>query len=199
MPDDPECTTTRRALLARGAAVSALAATGSLAAAASAQATLPHDAELLMPIIGTELLAVFAYKTILRSNLMSEQAQKTAARMLTQEHAHVTTFTGALQRMGATPPQNLRTVAEADQVLAAHRIPNRLAHLRTERDCLTILVRVENVLTGVYYHAILNMADPHLIQLGAEVLASEGQHACVLNLLLRPHDIDRAVPSAYVQ
>jgi hypothetical protein len=125
--------------------------------------------------------------------------QRAAGRMLVQERAHVATFTGALQRMGAEPPQNLGTVADADSVLAAHGIPNRLAHLRTERDCLTILVRVENVLANIYYHAILNLNDPHLIELCAQVLASEGQHACLLNLLLRPHDITLAVPSAYVQ
>lgn len=199
MSHDNERAPTRRELLACGAALGGLAAAGSLRAVATAMAAIPSDAELLMPVLGTELLAVFAYKTILHSNLMSEAAQRSATRMLSHEHAHVATFTGALQRMGATPPQNLRTVAEADTVLAAHRIPNRLAHLRTERDCLTILVRVENVLASVYYHAILNLSDPHLIQLSAQVLASEGQHACVLNLLLRPHDITRAVPSAYVR
>ncbi len=145
MHDDDALAATRRELLLRGAALGTAAAVGALPAAARA-ASQPTDADLLMPVLGSELLAVFAYGTILHSNLMSENAQKVATRLLVQEHSHVATFTNALQVMGATPPQELGTVNEADQVLAAHGIPNRLAHLRTERDCLTILVRVENVL-----------------------------------------------------
>jgi hypothetical protein len=195
---------TRRELISRGLVAGALAGPGALAgagalAAATAEAATKTDAELLMPVLAAELLAVFAYKTILHSELMSAAAQRTAARMLPQEHAHASTFSDALLRLGSTPLPPLKTVAEADALLAIHRIPNRLAHLRTERDCLTILVRVENVLAGVYYRAIPQLSDPHLLGLCAQVLATEGQHACVLNLLLRPHDIDRAVPSSYVQ
>jgi ferritin-like protein len=194
-----DCAATRRELVARGLALGALAATGSLVAVPGASAAVPSDAELLLPVLGAELLAVFAYRAVLRSELMSEAAQRAAARMLAQERDHVMTFTTALQGLGGTPPQALRSVTAADTVLAAHHIPNSLSRLRTERDCLTVLVRVENVLAGIYYTTISQLDDPHLLELSAQVLASEAQHATVLNLLLRPHDVDRAVPSSYVQ
>jgi hypothetical protein len=191
--------TTRRQLVSRGVALGAAAATGPLTRALGAEAAALTDAQLLMPVLGAELLAVFAYRTTLHSGLMSPYPQHVSARMYAQEHAHVSSFTQALQKLGATPPQPLKTPAEADTVLAAHQIPNRLSHLRSERDCLTILVRVENVLAGVYHSAIGRLNDPHLIELCSQVLAAEAQHASVLNLALRPHDITRAVPSSYVQ
>lgn len=199
MDSGEDLASTRRELVLRGIALSALTATGSLVAAPAATAGAPTDAELLQPVLGTELLAVFAYRAVLHSELMSESAQRVATRILAQEHEHVIVFTRAIQGLGGTPPQPLRTVAAADTVLAAHHIPNRLAHLRTERDCLTVLVRVENVLAGIYYSTIRQLNDPHLIELSSQVLASEAQHAAVLNLVLRPHDIDRAVPSSYVR
>jgi hypothetical protein len=191
---------TRRQLICRTIKLGALAGAGSLASVASAEAAAPpSDAELLLPILGTELLAIYSYRAILHSALMSESAQRLAARCFAQEHAHIGAFKAALEQLGGTPPQPLKTVSAADAVLAAHHIPNRLAHLRTERDCLTILVRVENVLANVYHTAISQLNDPQLIELSAQVLACEAQHATVLNLALHPHDIDRAVPSSYVQ
>jgi hypothetical protein len=190
---------TRREMMSRAVAIGTLAAAGALAHAAEAEAAVKTEAQLLLPILGAELVAVFSYQAILQSSLMTPHAERVAQRMLGQEHAHVKTVTNALHTLGGTAPQPLHTTADADAVLAAYHIPNRLSQLRTERDCLTILVRVENVLARLYYTAMSQLGNPQLIQMGAQVMASEAQHASILNLLLRPHDIDLAVPSSYVR
>lgn len=189
---------TRRELVIGGLALGALAGAGSLAATAGAQVKTQTDAELLLPVVGIELLAVFAYQQVLNSQLMSAEAQLAATRMLGHEHAHVRTFANALVETGGTPPPALASVKAADDLLALHNIPNRLGHLITERDCITVLVRIEQVLEGVYFTAISKLSDPRLAGLSAQVLASEAQHYSVLNLLLRPRNTDLAVPGSFV-
>lgn len=199
----PASRPTRRELLGLGAALGAggslVGAAGSLLGAATAAAApTPGDAQLLLPILGAELLAVFSFQHVLDSGLLSEDPQRACAHMLGQEHVHVSNLRAQVDQLGLMPPGPLTSVTDADKVLIFHHIPNLLATLHSERDCITLLVRLEALLEGVYYTAIGKLESPVLLQLASETMASEAQHYSLLNELLRPGDVEKAVPNPFV-
>jgi len=190
---------TRRELIRVGLTAGAAAA-GSLAlTAGGVAAATTTDSDLLVLILGAELLAQFAYERVLASHLMPASDQRLATKMLVQEREHTRRLAAELRLLGRTPPARITSVTDADEVLVAHGIPNRLSQLRSKRDCITVLVRVETLLEGAYFKAIPKLSDPRLVTLSAQVMACESQHFAVLNELLRPGNLEKAVPSPYVQ
>ena len=44
-----------------------------------------------------------------------------------------------------------------------------------------LLIRVEEVAEGAYYHAISKLTDPRLLLRSAQIMASEAQHRTILS------------------
>lgn len=167
--------------------------------AASANADSPQsDGQLLLPVVAAELLAIFAYGHVLISGLLTSQVEAVLNRILAHEHTHLRLFRAELLTLGVTPPPPITNVTDAESVLIIHQIPNSLSHLRNEKDCITLLVRLEQLLEGVYYKAIPKLADPRIAQLGVETMAAEAQHDTFLNELLRPGNVEHAVPGPFL-
>jgi hypothetical protein len=90
-------------------------------------------------------------------------------------------------------------VSAADGQLAERGVSGRLAGLDSERASLRLLLDAEGMAERVYYRSLLRLGAPGPIQLAAEILASEAQHATILSELLKPGNVDMAVPDAFVQ
>jgi hypothetical protein len=193
---------TRRELIRQslmlGATASAGAAAGSLLISERAAAAAPTDAELLVPLIGNELLAAFGYQQVLEGQLLSPRGDRLAQRILDQEQDHITALSRELSLRGGTPPPPISSVSEADTVLTARQVPLTLANLQSEHDAILLLSRFELMLEGAYIHAIKMFQSPHLLRLGGQIIANEGQHGTMLSELLHPGDVEKAVPSSNV-
>jgi Ferritin-like domain len=179
-------------------AASACAATGLLAGPEQAQAAAASDAELLVPLIGNELLAAFGYQQILNSQLLSPRGDRLAQRVLEQEQQHITALTRELTRRHGTPPPPISSVSEADRVLTARQVPETLANLHNAHDAILLLSRFELMLEGAYISAIKMFRSPQLLRLSGQIIANEAQHGTMLSELLHPGDVNKAVPSSNV-
>lgn len=167
-------------------------------APATAQTAPASDAELLIPLIGTELLAAFGYQQVLSLQLLSPRGVRLAQKILGQEQEHITALTGELARRGHVPPPPIGSVSEADKVLAARQVPEQLDDLHNAHDAILLLSRFELMLEGAYIEAIKNFQNTRLLRLGGQILANEGQHGTMLSELLHPGDVNKAVPSTNV-
>ena len=190
---------TRRQLVARGIAAGvAVSALGSPRDVAGATAGPETDPQLLAATLATEQLLVLAYRQALAAGALTQLAERTVSGLLAQERQHERALTEALLERGGAIPAG-PTVASGDQALAAHRVPGSLANLRTERDCLKLLVDLESLTEGAYYAAMSKLRSPKLLALSAEIMACEAQHWTVLSELQHPGKLELAVPSPFVQ
>jgi rubrerythrin len=189
---------TRRELVASGIAAAALAAWGAGADAAHA-ADLPEDSELLGTALGLELLLVYVYRHVLASGTLTARPARIVRELLQHEKAHARALTAALRQTGHRAAPGPVDVRAADEELAARGVSPSLAGLRTEHDSLRLLLDAEEIAEGVYYRSLSKLSEPEHIRLAAGILAAEAQHATVLSELLKPGDVDAAVPDAFVQ
>jgi hypothetical protein len=198
-------TTTRRQLVS-----SLLAAGGATAAGAGVVRALEpdpargaaapeSDATLVGRLLTAELLAIAVYEGVLRSGLLSPQPDHTARRALAQERAHVRALAPALEKLGGSMPAGATGTAAVDKALADRDLPGRLAALRTEHDCVSLLLDLESVVQGAYYRAMPKLQNRGLQRLAAQILANEAQHATAISEARRPGDIGQAVPYAFVR
>lgn len=193
---------TRREVVRRGMvlgpAASACAAAGLLWRPEPTEAAAATDAELLIPLIGTEVLAAFGYQQVLNAQLLSARGDRLAQRILDQEQEHIATLTRELTRRGGTPPAPIASVGEADKVLSANQVPESLANLHSAHDAILLLSRFELMLEGTYINAIKKFHSPRLLRLSGQIIANEAQHGTMLSELLHPGDVEKAVPSQNV-
>jgi rubrerythrin len=71
--------------------------------------------------------------------------------------------------------------------------------LHTEKDSLSLLIRVEQASESVYYRGLAKLRDVSLARTASQIMAAEAQHEAALNGLLHPGQINRAVPGAFVE
>jgi Ferritin-like domain len=198
-------TVTRRGLVSGLLASGGLAAVGASVGAAfepdrGAAATAPEtDAQLLGELLAAELLAIAVYGGVLRSELLSPQPEHEARRALAQERAHVQALRPALDKLGGTMPASLGATADVDKALAARQIKGRLGTLRSEHDCVSLLLDLESSLQSSYYNAMSKLQDAGLLRLAAQIMANEAQHATAVSEARRPGDVGQAVPYAFVE
>jgi hypothetical protein len=186
----------RRELVA-GVALGSLAL--AMLDAPNAAATGQGDADQLRAILSVELLVVFAYQQVFVSGKLGPDADPAVRQMLDQEQTHIDTLTGDLLKLGQQPPGGPSNLAAAEAELSVLHGSGSLASLRTEQDCLSLLMGLEEIAQAAYYLALSKLTDPMLSKTAAAILATEGQHATVLSNLLHPGDIDKAVPGAFVE
>jgi Ferritin-like domain len=190
---------TRRQLIARwipaAGVAAALLPTGDADAAVAPQT----DGQVLARALVVEKLMVLAYRQVLASGTLTAGVRRTAMQLLGQEEEHVAALAAALAKLGAAPPVGPTNVGSADKALAAHKVSVSLTNLRTERDCLQLLIDVEAVAEGAYFIAISKLRDASSLRLSAEIMACEAQHWTALSELLHPGDLASAVPSPFVE
>lgn len=191
---------TRRELL--GGAIAAVAA-GSIAAAAldasEAVAAAETDPDLLRAILSVELLLVFCYQQVLQSETLAPEAEPAIRHLLSQEETHIDVMSDELAKFGQLPPSPPSGVAAADGELDALHTSGSLTALHTQQDSLRLLEAAEELAQGAYYQSITKLTDARLARVCASILAVEAQHYTVLGTLLHPGEIDKAVPSAFVE
>lgn len=197
---------TRRELLGRGVLAGGLGLAGATvllpaeaAAATAAASAPPSNIAVLGRLVRLEELILYAYQHVLASSLLPSSAQPVVAGLRNQEQAHIHALSAALSVLGGTSPAGPVNLAAADKDLSHRNVSQRLGQLRGGKDALRLLLAIEHVAEGAYYVAMSELSGPTLLRLGAEIMASEAQHATVLTVLLHPVDLTQAVPYGLVQ
>jgi hypothetical protein len=202
---DSPTTATRRQLFTGVLSTGGLTAAGlTVIAGAEPQRALaatapPSDSQLLRQLLSAEMLAIAVYEGVLESSLLSPQPERTARRALAQEHAHVRGLTPALEKLGGTMPPSLIGTAAVDKALTDRDISGQLAKLRTEHDCVSLVLDTEAVVQGVYFKSMSKLQNSGLVRLAAQIMANEAQHATAISEARRPGDIGQAVPYAFAE
>lgn len=187
---------TRRELVGTGVGGGALARL--LAGAPGASADTLGDPDLARALLAAERLSVFVYADLLRRGVLGAHAARLAQRLLAHEREHARVLTRLLAPARDLPAP-LRSVLDADRLLAASRIAGSLSQTTTEAQALLLLIRLEVALERSYYMAMRQLQDLRLIELAAGTLASEAQHSSALIWLAHPRDVELAVPESFVE
>jgi hypothetical protein len=195
-------TPTRRQLLARGAAVAATGlVTDPVAARAATTKPVPSDGEIVAMIAGIELLVAYVYDRAITSARLPPAVLTLAQEIVGHERTHADTLVAQLPALdGGTiaAPGPPRDDAAAEKALATHHTKVVLGHSRTSREWIRLLFDIEEVLERNYHLAISQLRHASLLRLAAEILASEGQHALLLDELLHPGKADKWLASPFV-
>ncbi len=192
---------TRRQIIARGgvgtAALAAGAATLSVTRASAAVAR--SDADRLRRLISVEMLILYCYERILQGPLLDPRARRLIEPLPAHETAHIHALTVRLAALGGTPPPPPASDKQADRDLGRRGVVGRLGQLNGGHDALHLLLAVEEVVVGAYFVALTKLADPRLVTLAAQIMASDAQHEALVGEALYPGDAQKAVPSGLVQ
>lgn len=186
---------TRRELV-RAAAISTAAA--GLVGAVPAAAAPVDDAAVLGHVLEIEQLVVIVYRRALASHALTPNVAATVAHFLGQELQHTAILRRAVVASGGAPtpaPPNLTAVQRA---LARHQVMDTLTDLRTEKQCLKLLVDVETIAEDAYFVAIGKLTDPELLRTSAQIMGCEAQHWTVLSAARHHGDVKLSVPYPFV-
>jgi hypothetical protein len=188
---------TRRELV--GSTAAAVAAAGLAGAeAARGAAAPPTDADVLRRTLQIERVVVIAYRRALISGALAPPVARELEQILGQEHEHVAILEAALRSLGEPPPGAPSDLAAAQRVLTAHHVNASLLQLRTQSQCLRLLVDVETLAEDAYFVAVAELADAALLRTSAQIMGCEAQHWTVLSSARHHGDVMMTVPYPFV-
>jgi rubrerythrin len=168
----------RRALLRRGFALGGAAIAASsiplLWSVRTAFAEAKGDTALLARAISLEQVAVLAYDTAIAGGLLTPALLEVARTLRAHEQAHADTLTTALTDLGGTPPPAPKGVADIDKVVKG------LSDVKSSADVVNFAIELETAAVAAYLDAQREFVEGKLMQTGASIMASEGQHLVVL-------------------
>ncbi len=192
---------TRRELLASGAAGVALISPATALAADTVVARPDPPDERLRRLLTVELLLGYCYQQVLTSSLIAPGAQPIVELQARHEQAHVHALSVELTRLspGGAVPAAPAGIAAANRDLARRNATGRLGQLQGEKDALHLLLEVERVVVGAYFVALTKLEDPQLIGLAISIMSVEAQHEALIGDLLYPGDAQRSVPYGLIQ
>ena len=188
---------TRRELV--GSAAVAVIATGLTGARAARAQTPPMtDADVLRRTLQIEQVVVIAYRRAISSGALQPPIARQLRAFLGQELQHVAILEGALRSLGAPVPPPPRDLAAAQRALTTHHVEASLIDLRTEKDCLRLLVDVETLAEDAYFEAVGKLTDAALQRTSAQIMGCEAQHWTVLSSARHHGDVMISVPYPFV-
>ena len=169
----PERMLSRRSFLRASAAslvVAALAGTRLWSNSAAAQSENP-DIEILNYALALEHLESRFYEDINNIDMVTGQARQYFIDIGKQEAAHVVVLTGAIIKLGGTP---IRAQAK-------YNLPT----FQSEQEVLEFFLATEELGAAAYLGQAPRIQDKELLTTAISIHNVEGQHAALLNYLLR--------------
>lgn len=175
----------RRGLGLGGAAIAASSIPLLLAVREAFAAPDETDGTLLEKAITLERTMVVAYDRVIADGLLSDKALAPALR--THERRHAASLQTALTDLGGKLPAQPAGVAAVDKVAKG------LGAVRDEAATLSFLVELETAAVAAYYDAQAKFIQARLLQTGASIMASEGQHLVLLRQAARRPPVPAAL------
>jgi hypothetical protein len=158
----------------------------------------PSDAVLIAMMLQIEQLAVAVYERAIASGRLLRPSISLAREVLAHERLHASALRRELRRLRGHELREPRTVKQLQAALSTHHTKVDFSVDRADRDWLKLLSDVEDVLERNYHLTISELRRASLLTLCAEILASEAQHSALLGELLSPHNVEDAVPNAFI-
>jgi hypothetical protein len=162
--------------------------------AAGTSAPGAGDSAVLSRTLRIEQLVVTVYQRVLASGLVVPAVASQLRVQLAQEHQHIATLERALRELGASTT----SVSAAQRELHHHHIHIALARLRSQHECLKLLIDVESLAERAYFEATSHLTDPELVRTSIEAMGCEAQHWTVLSAIQHPGKLYRSVPYPFV-
>ena len=141
---------------------------------AFAEAGGDGDAPVLAKAINLERVCVIAYDTLIGGGLLTPALADVLRRFRAHEQQHEDALVTALTSLGGTPPAPPEGVADVDKIV------DGLRDVRSRADLLTFLIELETAAVAAYFDAHAKFGEAKLLQMGASIMANEGQHLVVL-------------------
>lgn len=132
------------------------------------------DAPILQRAINLERVTVIAYDSVIGGPLLSPSVRRVLRRFRGHEQEHADELTTSLRSLGGTEPAPPQGAADVDEVVEG------LRDVRSQADVLSFLIELETAAVAAYFDAQAKLTEPKLLQTGASIMASEGQHLVVL-------------------
>jgi rubrerythrin len=180
----------RRDLLRRGFTLGGAAIAASaiplLWSVRSAFADAGADGTIVANAINLERVAVIAYARAIDSGLLSPAMLRIARRFRDHERAHADALTTALTDLGGSPPPPPKGLADVDKVVKG------LGDVTSQADVVNFAIELETAAVAAYYDAQAKLIQAKLLQTGASIMASEGQHLVVLRKAVRKEPVPNA-------
>jgi rubrerythrin len=181
----------RRELIRRGLGLGGAAVAGSaiplLLAVRNAFAVSDTDATILEQAITLERVAVLAYDTIVGTGLLGGRLDRQLRVLRGHEQQHADVLTKALTDLGGTPPPAPSGVQDVDKLVKG------LGAVRSQAEALTFAIELETAAVAAYHDAQAKLVEAKLLQTGASIAASEGQHLVVLRQAARRPPVPHAL------
>jgi hypothetical protein len=180
----------RRDLLRRGFTLGGAAIAASaiplLWSVRNAFADAGSDGPIVANAINLERVAVIAYGRAIGSGLLSPAMLRIARRFRDHEREHADALTTALTDLGGSPPQPPKGLADVDKVVKG------LGDVTSQADVVNFAIELETATVAAYYDAHAKLIQAKLLQTGASIMASEGQHLVVLRKAARQVPVPNA-------
>jgi Ferritin-like domain len=194
---------TRRQVVSDGIAAAAGLAGASVAMTAlettfAAAAPPQVEARALTHALQIEQLLVTCYSRVVASPVVHPPVAGQLRIQLSQEIQHLALLQRALSARGEIVPTQPSLKAAQDE-LTRHQVHWSLTDLRSQHDCLKLLIDVESLAENAYFQAVGQVQDSSLLRTCAEILACEAQHWTVLSGFLNHQDPKKAVPYPFVE
>lgn len=168
----------RRELIRRGlglgGAVVAASTIPLLLAVRNAFAESETDETILQQAITLERVAASAYDRVIGGGLLADRIERLVRLLRSHERQHADALTKALTDLGGTPPPAPSGVEDVDAVVKG------LGDVKTQADVLSFAIELETAAVAAYFDAHAKLVEAKLLQTGASIMASEGQHLVVL-------------------
>jgi rubrerythrin len=180
----------RRDLLRRGFTLGGAAIAASaiplLWSVRNAFADAGSDGPIVANAINLERVAVIAYGTAIDSGLLSPAMLRIVRRFRDHERKHAEALTTALTDLGGAPAQPPKGLADVDKVVKG------LGDVKSQADVVNFAIELETAAVAAYYDAQAKLIQAKLMQTGASIMASEGQHLVVLRKAARREPVPNA-------
>jgi len=171
--------------LAFGGAVVAASSIPALLSVRTAFAAGEADKTILAKAIRLERIAVLAYDQVIAGGLLSREVERVAKLFRGHEREHADALTTALRDLRGTVPAQ-PTVKDIDSVVKG------IDGLSSQDDVLRFAIELETAAVAAYHDAQQKFFDAKLLQAGASIMASEGQHLAILRLTLHKPPVPNA-------
>jgi Ferritin-like domain len=187
----------RRELLAGAVAAVGVAGLIDAVPALAAPPAPAGDAAVLSQTFAIERVVEISYRTVLATGALKPGVRAALRRILSQERTHLALLGRALRALDTPLP--LVDADSARRLLGAHHIDAGLSQLRTQHECLRLLVDVESLVEGAYFSAISQLNDPDLIRTCVGAMGCEAQHWTLLSATQHHDQVKHSVPYPFVQ
>jgi len=179
----------RRALIRRGlafgGAVVAASSIPLLLSVRNAFAAGEADKTILAEAIRLERIAVLAYDKAIETGLLSRGVERLAKLIAGHEREHAGALTTALTDLGQPQPAQ-PTAKDIGSVVKG------IDDVNSQADILNFAIELETAEVAAYHDAQQKFYDAKLLQAGASIMASEGQHLVVLRQALNKPPVPNA-------